>query len=658
MKPKCGFPCLNARALLSALFPMLLAAGCGGGGGGTAGVAAQSRTEGTVAVAPPDTTAQEIATPEAATPTVNVVVTTNDQTLRMAPQAPAQFSAPAAQGTPNPVDEDTILVDENRRYQEVVGFGAAFTDSSTWLLNQVATPAAREEAMNNLFTRNGMGIGLTAMRTTIGSSDLSRFHYTYDDLPPGQTDPQLLKFSIAVDEPDRIPIIQWAKRLNPEMKLLASVWSAPAWMKNNDSLFGGDLRPSAWGSWAQYYIKYLQAYADRGIAIDLISHQNEPEYAATDYPGMRANPESQRLLLRDYILPSLESSNLNTRVLVFDHNWDNTIFPARVLTDSRIGDSERVAGTGWHWYAGSPGAMTVLHNLFPDKANYVTEASSGTWIPDPVTNDFEMIIQSMRNWSRSFIKWALVLDQNRGPHLGGCGTCTPIVTINSDTGALSYDIDYYTLGHFSKYVLPGAVRIYSTNPTGMVSAVFKNPDGSKAMIAFNDTGEDKNFQVVWGRQTMRYTLPPYSGGTFTWSGEQGATYPIPATTKVQSSSYDDVFALQTETTSDEDGGYNLGFSINDSFARYNNIDFGEGVSSVEARVSNSADARGGSTIEFHIDQPSGDLIATVPVPDAGGYQNWTTVTADLSMPVTGIHDVYIVFKSNGNAGNVNWFDFR
>lgn len=634
----------HLAALRSALLSLLLAAGCGDGGG--VGAQSRLRPDGPTALPQPG-------------PTVSVVVTTNDQTLRMGTRPEIAFAVPVPNADhPNPVDENTILVDETRRYQTIAGFGAAFTDSSTWLLNRVATPDARNEAMNNLFTRSGMGIGLSAMRTTIGSSDLSRFHYTYDDMPRGQTDPTLAHFSIAVDEPDRIPIIQWAKRLNPEMMLLASAWSAPAWMKTNDSLYGGDLRPSAWEAWTNYYLKYLQAYEAKGIGIDLISHQNEPEYASIDYPGMRTNPESQRLLLRDYILPSLEASKLDTRVLVFDHNWDNTIFPTRVLTDSRIGDSPKVAGTGWHWYAGSPGAMTVLHNLFPDKENHVTEAASGTWIADPVTNDFEMIIQSMRNWSRSFIKWALVLDENHGPHQGGCSTCTPVVTIDSQTGALRYEIDYYTLGHFSKYVLPGATRIYSTNPTGMVSAAFQNPDGSKALVAFNDTGADKNFQVVWGRHTTHYRLPPYSGATLSWNGVQSETYPIPATTKIQSSSYDDVFALQTETTSDEDGGYNLGFSVNDSYARYNNIDFGDGVSKVEARVSNSASARNGSTIEFHLDTPGGELIATVPVPDVGGFQSWTTVSSPVSIPVTGVHDVYLVFKSNGSAGNVNWFYFR
>jgi glucosylceramidase len=299
----------------------------------------------------------------------------------------------------------------------------------------------------------------------------------------------------------------------------------------------------------------------------------------------------------------------------------------------------------------------VVHNLFPTKDNYVTEATSGAWISDPVTKDFEMITQSMRNWSKSFVKWGLALDENRGPHLGGCTTCTPLVTVNSTTGAVTYEIDYYTLGHFSKYVLPGATRIYSSNATGMVSAAFLNPDGSKALVAFNDTNADKTFQVAWGTQSFRYTLPPFSGATFTWSGTQSGNYRIPATSKIQASSYNDVFGLQTETTSDADGGYDLGFSINGSYAIYKSIEFGTGVTGVEARVANAGMARNGSTIEFRLDRLSGPLIASVAVPDTGGFQNWTTVSGT-STGASGTHDIYVVFNGDGTNGNLNWFRFR
>lgn len=634
------FPLLKAWAVRSPLVALLLIASCDGGGGG----------DGTGNVMPPPPVP-----PPPTEPSVTVVRTTNDQTTLMAEQPGVGFSTPgASEENANIIDEHTIVVDENQRYQTVEGFGAAFTDSSTYLLHEVATAAAREEAMNNLFTRNGNGIGLTTMRTTIGSTDMSLFHYSYDDMPPGQTDPTLENFSIEVDREHRIPIILQAKELNPQMLLLASIWSAPAWMKTSDSLIGGRVRPEAYEPYANYFVKYLQAYEAEGITIDFLSHQNEPEFAPEDYPGMPVNSETQTILIRDFVLPALQANNLSTRILVYDHNWNHPLFPIRVLSDPAIRNSDQVAGTAWHWYAGTPGAMTTVHNLFPTKGNSVTEASSGTWIADPVTNDFEMIIQSMRNWSKSFVKWALALNEDRGPHTGGCGTCSPLVTVNSVSGAVTYEIDYYTLGHFSKYILRGATRIYSSNATGVVSAAFLNPDGSKVLVAFNDTSADNTFQVAWGNRSFEYTLPAYSGATFTWNGTQSGTYRIPATSKIQASSYDEVSGLRTETTFDVDGGYNLGYSVADAYAIYRNIEFGSDITTVEARVANTGS---GASIEFHLDSATGPLIATVAIPDTGGFQNWTTVPG-AATGTTGTRDVYVVFKGDAPNGNLNWFRFR
>ena len=612
---------------------LLLAAGCSAGGGGSAGGS------------PSPTPVSSVA----------VVMTTHDQQTLMAAQPAVDFSPPVEEDA-DPVDDKTIIVDENQRYQAVLGFGAAFVDSSTYVLHERASDAARDEAMNNLFTRNGSGIGLSAMRTTIGSSDLSLFHYSYDDMPPGQTDPTLANFSIDVDREHRIPIIRQALRLNPQMRLLASAWSVPGWMKSNDSLIGGTLLADHREAYANYFVRYLQAYAAEGITVHGISHQNEPELSTIDYPGMAIDSEGQANRLRDDVLPALREAGLDTQVLIYDHNWERPVFPLRVLSDPVLRDSDQIAGTAWHWYGGTPGVMTTVHNLHPDKANYVTEASSGSWIADPVTNDFEMIIQSMRNWSRTFIKWALALDENRGPHTGGCATCTPLVTVNSQTGALSYEIDYYTLGHFSKYVLPEATRIHSSNATGLLSVAFLNPDGSKALIVFNDTDADNPFRVAWGTQSFSYTLPRYSGATFSWSGTQTGTYQVPATMKIHASSYNDVSALQTETTSDTDGGYNLGYGINASYAKFQAIDFGAGVSSVEVRVANAGNPRGPSNIDFRLDSPSGPVIASVEVPDTGGLQNWTTVSGP-SSGASGIHDVYVVFRGEGTNGNLNWFKF-
>jgi hypothetical protein len=322
--------------------------------------------------------------------------------------------------------------------------------------------------------------------------------------------------------------------------------------------------------------------------------------------------------------------------------------------------------------------MTTIQNYFPPVfGNYETEHSGGTFVADQVKSDFEEITQVMRNYGRAYVKWSLALDQNLGPHDGGCGTCTPIVTVNSSTGAITYDIEYYTMGHFSKYILPGAVRIYSSNALGMVSAAFLNTDGSKALVAFNDSTATQSFSVRWGNQSFAYTLPSLAGATFTWAGAQsGGTppYKIPATSQIQASSYSSTggnntlgdnttFGLQTETTGDANGGYDVGFSTDGDYAVYKNVDFGNGVSGVSARLACNAGSGGncGGTLEFHLDSLSGTLVASVTIPNTSGWQTWNTAVAPASS-ATLVHDVYVVFKAppSGTAslGNFNWFQFN
>ena len=566
----------------------------------------------------------------------------------MADQATFNFSPTVATG------EHVIIVDENQTYQQIEGFGASFTDSSCYLLHQVATPAARTQAMTNLFTRIGNGIGISFMRTPMGASDLARTHYSYDDMPTGQTDPNLANFSIAHDQADIIPIILQAKQLNPQMKLMATPWSPPGWMKTTDSLIGGSLKPAVYTPYANYFVRYLQAYAAAGVKVDYLSLQNEPLYVPGDYPGMSMDAATQTTVIRDYVLPALQTHNLTTKLLTYDHNWDNQTYSDTVLSDSTLRNSTQVAGTAWHWYGGTPGVMTTLHNKYPSKDNHVTEASGGTWVTDEIKTDFELITESMRNWSKSYVKWGLALNENRGPHAGGCGTCTPLVTVNSVTGAVSYPIDFYTLGHFSRFVLSGATRIYSSNATGLISAAFLNPDGSKALVTFNEMNASNTFQVAWGTQSFTYMLPALSGVTFTWGGPQVGSYAVPAQSKIQASSFNDVYGLQTEVTSDTNGGYDVGFADNGFYAQYKRIDFGSGAGNVDVRV---ASAGTGGTLEFHLDSATGPLIGSVTIPITGGWQTWTTVTGPVS-GAHGVHDLYAVFKGTTSIGNLNWFLFR
>jgi len=577
---------------------------------------------------------------------VSVWLTTDDQHSKLETQPAIAFASPTAADNP-------IVVDESRTYQTIEGFGASFTDSSAYLLNRVASPAVRADAMKRLFTREGDGIGLSFIRNPMGASDLARTHYSYDDLPAGQTDPSLEHFSIAHDEQDVIPLVLEARRLNPAMKIMATPWSPPGWMKSSGSMIGGTLLPSMYDAFAAYFVKYIQAYARAGIPIDYVSLQNEPLYVPADYPGMSMDGPTQLVVLRDHVLPAFLSNQIAARVLVYDHNWDRPDHPETVLSDLAIAASPMVAGTAWHGYDGTPGVMLATGERFPDKGQYQTEHSGGTWVTDQVREDFAEIIHVLRSGGRAFVKWGLALDQNRGPHAGGCGTCTPLVTVNT-SGAISFPIDFYTLGQFSKFILPGARRIYSSNATGILTAAFVNPDGSKALVAVNDTKAAVTFEVRWGDKAFSSTLPGYGGATFTWSGAARGTPTIDVTRAIRASSFTASKGVQTETTTDTDAGLDIGFADAGDSLTYEHLDFGHGVTSVEARV---ASAGSGGTIEVHLDGADGPLLGTVTVPVTGGWQHWTTVSGAIS-GANGEHSLVLVFRGGQSVGNLNWFRFK
>ena len=589
---------------------------------------------------------------------MKVWLTTDDQKSLLQPQAPISFAANTSQDIP------TIFVDELKRYQTIEGFGASFTDSSAWLMNRVIPASALPAVMSSLFDHNA-GIGISFVRNPMGASDLARSIYSYDDLSAGATDPSLASFSIAHDQADIIPLLRQAKAINPQLTVMANPWSPPGWMKTSGSMIGGSLLPSAYSSFANYFVRYLQAYAAAGVPVDYISLQNEPLYLPAAYPGMSMPATDQLVVLRDYVLPALASSQLTTKVLIYDHNWDQPAYPQTMFADPTLAASTQIGGIAWHWYAGTPGAMSLLHNQYPNRRNYVTEASGGTWIMDEVKTDFETITQSMRNWSSTYVKWGLALDQNRGPFIpGGCGDCTPLITVNQSSGAVTYNVDYYTLGHFSKFVLPSAVRIYSSNAPRIVTAAFMNPRGAEVLTAYNDSASSQMFQVVSHGRSFSYTLPALAGATFTWVPAPGGRVPTvssyavnAAKQQIQASSYTDMFSLQTETTSDVDGGYDLGFSSSGSWAEYRNIDFSTGISSVSVRF---ASAGAGGTLEFHLDKLDGPLAGTANLQPTGGWQAWTTVTAPIS-GASSTRNLFVVFRGSDPAAsvaNLNWFRFH
>ena len=436
--------------------------------------------------------------------------------------APESTSNPLT-SNPNPL---TITVDESSQFQQMEGFGASFTDSSAWLVYNKLNSTQRTALMSNLFSpTNGIGLGL--LRQPLGASDFSAIgNYSYDDLPAGQTDPNLTSFSINHDLAYIVPVLKQALQLNPAVKIIGTPWSPPGWMKTTGSMIGGNLKPEAYAPLANYFVKYIQAYQAQGVPINYVTVQNEPLYIPAGYPGMGLAATEQASFIKNYLGPAFAASNIKTKILAYDHNWDAISYPETVLSDAD--SAQFVSGIAWHWYGGDVSAQTILHNEYPNKDAFITEASGGSW-QGSEANAFRavldnLIINGSRNWARGVVLWNMALDINNGPTNGGCGTCRGVITIDQSSGNVTYNVDYYALGHAGKFLKPGAYRIASnTFGSNIEDVAFKNPDGSKVLIAYNAGSSQSTFKVLWGNESFSYTLNPGAAVTFSWSGSPALT---------------------------------------------------------------------------------------------------------------------------------------
>jgi|GEM_PF-619615 len=437
-----------------------------------------------------------------------------------------------------PNGNQVITVNETITYQQFEGGGASFTDTAAWLMQEsgLLTQATRDQVMQNLFNPT-TGIGLGFVRNPMGASDLARFAYSYDD-----TCCDLNDFSISHDLAGVLPLTKQARTINPNVKVMGSPWSPPGWMKTNGTMINlGNLLPQYYGLYAQYFVKYLQAYAAQGVTIDYISIQNEPTCcgASTNYPTMNWVASDMGNFIKNHLYPALHAAGLTPKVLVLDFNWgDYTNLGAPLLADSVISGDSLFGGIAWHGYwpvnPSDYDQQNRTHTAYPNVKQYVTERSGGTWITNQQKQDFQDIIGMMRNWARTVEKWSLAVDQNHGPHFGGCDVCTGLITVHNgdgQNGQVDYTIEYYTMGHLTKFVNYGASRIDSTNNTNVWNVAFKNPDGSKVLIAYNNTTTSQTFKVLWGGSSFNYTLPAGAGVTFKWSGTPAP--PTPTTLRIE-----------------------------------------------------------------------------------------------------------------------------
>ncbi len=442
-----------------------------------------------------------------------VWLSTNSHQYTLAPMAPATLGEPRAL----PI---AVEIDAGSPQQAMVGFGASITDASADLIQQL--PAhARAALLDELFGRDGDGIGLSFARLTIGASDFSRRHYTFDDTPDNAPDPTLAHFSIAPNLADVVPVTRAALAINPQLKVMASPWSAPAWMKSNRSLIQGTLDPAAYDAFARYLLRYVDAMAAQGIPIWALTVQNEPDFEPSSYPGMRLNAPARARFIGQHLGPLLAARGAASPMLFdWDHNWSKPEEPLAVLADP---DARRyVDAVAWHCYEGSPDAQSPVHAAYPDKDVYMTECSGGDWEPlrsgGLVLQARRLIIDSVRHDARGVLFWNLALDPQGGPHAGGCGTCRGVVTIDPASGQVTRTDDYTALAHASRFVPPGAHRVASSAAMdGVDNVAFVNPDGGRVLVVANSAPVPRTFSVRDGNQGFCYTLPGRSLATFTWT---------------------------------------------------------------------------------------------------------------------------------------------
>ncbi|HEY4384275.1 MAG TPA: glycoside hydrolase family 30 beta sandwich domain-containing protein [Ktedonobacteraceae bacterium] len=461
--------------------------------------------------------------------TVGVWLTTADLSTHLAPQTNLTFTSDQRSSS------NVLTINEKQQYQQMDGFGASFTDASAWLVYDKMSNSQRTTLMNNLFSSSS-GIGLDFLRQPIGASDLTRpvpdgGEYSYDDMPFGQTDPTLAHFSIAHDTAYIIPVLKQAFQINPNIKIMSTPWSPPGWMKSSDSMDGGTLNASAYAAYANYFVKYIQAYQAQGLPIYAVTPQNEPLYEPQGYPGMSFSADQETTFIKNYLGPAFASHGITTKIIGYDHNWDQPNYPDTILSDATA--SSFTAGTAWHCYGGSVDAQTAVHTSAPGKDTWETECSGGTWEnTNGFPNTIELMIGVVRNWGKSVVRWGMVLDPNGEPNLGtgsACSTCRGIVSVNQSTGDVTYNGDYYGLGQASKFVAPGAYHIDSSaGRNGIQDVAFKNPDGSKVLVAYNAASSSQTFDVQWNGAGFTYTLPAGAAVTFKWGSTQSRNPAAPS----------------------------------------------------------------------------------------------------------------------------------
>jgi glucosylceramidase len=448
-----------------------------------------------------------LATASATDPAGDLSVWVTDDTQRMKRARSAAWKSASAASTP-----DTVTLDPTKKFQEVLGFGGAFTDAACYTFNRL-DPAAREKVFHELFHPSEMG--LSVCRTCIGASDYSATVYSFDE---GDPDPDLKRFSIEHDRAYILPMLREARKANPDLFLFSSPWSPPGWMKSNGSMLGGSMRRKYMPAYANYFVKFLQGYEAEGVPVQAVTVQNEVD---TDQDGRMPAciwpMEYEADFVRTQLGPAFERNGIKTKIWLIDHNYN---LWGRAMGELETPDVRRYSNAiAWHGYLGRPEWIDRVHTAYPDCEMYWTEGGPDYTDPN-YAKDWSKWSSTftgvLRNWCRSITAWNLALDETGHPNIGPF-PCGGVLTINSKSQEISYSGQYWAFAHYSRFIRRGARRIDSQSlAPDLDHAAFENPGGKRILVLTN-TGPSRDCKIRLGDKTAVIPLSPNSVTTVEWS---------------------------------------------------------------------------------------------------------------------------------------------
>lgn len=459
---------------------------------------------------PAPVTPPPVVPPVSGTNDMDFWLTKSDQSVLLQKQSTVLSFTTVANTNP------TIEVDTTAVFQSVDGFGYTLTGGSAQLINNMAA-ADRTSLLQELFGSGTSSVGVSYLRISIGASDLNASVFSYDDVPAGQTDTTLASFSLANDQAGGtglVPLLQQILAINPNINIIATPWSAPVWMKDNGSTVGGSLQTIYYNVYAQYFVKYIKQMAAAGITITAVTPQNEPLNPGNN-PSLSMTAAQERDFIKNNLGPAFQAAGITTKIIAYDHNCDQPAYPLSILSDTAA--KAFVDGSAFHLYAGDISALGQLHDAYPDKNVYFTEqytASTGDFGGDLKWHLKNVIIGSMRNWSRNALEWNLANDPSFNPHTnGGCSNCKGAVTISP---AVTRNVAYYIVAHAARFVPQGSTRIGSNLFTSLQNVAFKTPAGKKVLLVENDGTSAATFNIKFNGKWVVTTLDAGSVGTYTW----------------------------------------------------------------------------------------------------------------------------------------------